>query len=159
MDNKITDLSLTRAVLTFLIKKETRKTSRILLGTIVTTFFIPQFQACLRIKRRKIVNVDHELDKLIPFSADYMKVYMGFSPLWIKSVYFLYLEFGKRALPLIATFINNIGQLYRSGFDVSNRCQSTTTRPHSGKNIPLKMIPGRSPPPLCTKPSCYGCML
>ena len=140
MDNKITDLSLTRAVLTFLIKKETRKTSRILLGTIVTTFFIPQFQACLRIKRRKIVNVDHELDKLIPFSADYMKVYMGFSPLWIKSVYFLYLEFGKRALPLIATFINNIGQLYRSGFDVSNRCQSTTTRPHSGKNIPLKMI-------------------
>ncbi len=138
--NKIIDLSLVRAVLTFLIKKETRKTGLIFIGTIATTFFIPQFQSRLRIKKRKIVNVDHELDELIPFSADYMKIYMGFIPLWIKSIYFIYLEFGNISLPLVAGYIDKIGELYRSGFDVSNSCQSTTTRPRSGKNIPLKMI-------------------
>ena len=140
MDNRIIDLSLIRAVLLFLIKKETRKTGLIVIGTIATTFFLPQFQGRLRIKKRKIVNVDHELDKLIPFSADYMKIYMGFIPLWIKSIYFIYLEFGNISLPFVAEYINNIGQLYKSGFDVSDRCQSTTTRPGSGRNIPLKMM-------------------
>lgn len=138
--NRIIDLSLIRAVLTFLIKKETRKTGLIFIGTIATTFFIPQFQSRLKIKKRKIVNVDHELDELIPFSADYIKIYMGFIPLWIKSIYFIYLEFGNKSLHLIAEYINNIGELYRSGFDVSNSCQSTTTRPRSGRNIPLKMM-------------------
>ncbi len=138
--NRIIDLSLIHAVLTFLIKKETRKTGLIFIGTIATTFFIPQFQSRLKIKKRKIVNVDHELDELIPFSADYIKIYMGFIPLWIKSIYFIYLEFGNKSLHLIAEYINNIGELYRSGFDVSNSCQSTTTRPRSGRNIPLKMM-------------------
>lgn len=140
MDNRIINLSLVRAVLTFLIKKETRKTGLIFIGTIAATFFIPQFQSRLKIKKRKIVNVDHELDELIPFSTDYMKIYMGFIPLWIKSIYFLYVEFGNISLPLVSEYINKIGELYRSGFDVSNSCQSTTTRPRSGRNIPLKMI-------------------
>ena len=140
MDNRIADLSLIRAVLTFLIKKETRKTGLMTISTIATTFFIPQFQSRLKIKKRKIVNVDHELDELIPFSADYMKIYMGFIPLWIKSIYFIYLEFGNISLHLVAEYINNIGELYKSGFNVSKSCQSTTTRPRSGRNIPLKMI-------------------
>ena len=138
--NRIINLSLRRAVLIFLIKRETRKTSLKFIGTIMTTFFLPQFQSRLRIKKRKVVNVDHELDKLIPFSADYIKIYMGFIPLWIKSIYFIYQEFGNVSLPLIVEYINNIGELYRSGFDVSNNCQSTTTRPGSGRNIPLKLI-------------------
>ncbi len=140
MENRIADLRIIHAVLIFLIKKETRKTSLIVIGTIATTFFLPQFQGRLRIKKRKIVNVDHELDKLIPFSADYIGIYMGFIPLWIKSIYFIYKEFGQKSLPLVATYINTIGQLYKTGFDVSNKCQSTTTRPGSGRNIPLKLI-------------------
>lgn len=138
--NKIIDLSISRAILLFLIKKETRKTGLIFIGTIATTFFLPQFQGRLKIKKRKVVNVDHELDKLIPFSADYIKIYMGFIPLWIKSIYFIYREFGQRSLPLISQYINTIGQLYKSGFAVSDNCQSTTTRPGSGRNIPLKLI-------------------
>lgn len=138
--NRIIDLSVSRAVLIFLIKKETRKTGLIFIGTIATTFFLPQFQGRFGIKKRKVVNVDHELDKLIPFSADYIRIYMGFIPLWIKSIYFIYREFGQRSLPLIKKYIKTIAQLYRSGFDVSDSCQSTTTRPGSGRNIPLKLI-------------------
>ncbi len=138
--NRIEKLSITGAVLLFLGKKETRMTSLKFMGTIIATFFVPQYQGRLRIKRRKVVNVDHELDSLIPFSAEYMGIYMSFTHLWIKSIYFLYKEFGNRSLPLISRFIYDIGELYRNGYSVSNQCQSTTTRPRSGKNIPLKMI-------------------
>ncbi len=128
------------AAVLFLTKKETRKTSLKFLGTLISKFFIPQHQRRLRLKKRIVVNVDHELDKLIPFSADYIKIYMSFSPLWIKSIYFIYKEFGNRSLPLISQYINSIAQLYNNGFDVANKCQSTTTRPYSGKNIKLKLL-------------------
>ena len=65
---------------------------------------------------------------------------MSFISLWIKSIYFIYREFGNRSLPLIRQFLIDIGDLYKSGFSVSNSCQSTTTRPRSGRNIPLKMM-------------------
>lgn len=110
------------------------------MGTILTTFFLPQLQGRLKIKKRKVVNVDHELDNLIPFSVNYIGVYLSFTPIWIKSIYFLYLEFGNKSLPLIAAFINSIGQLYKSSFSVTNNCQSTTTRPRSGRNIQLKLM-------------------
>ena len=128
------------ASLIFLSKKETRKSGFKFLGTLLTTFFIPQYQSRIRIRKRKIVNVDHELDKLIPFSLDHFKTYMSFSHIWIKSIYFLYREFGNRALPFIEKYLKNIDQLYKNGFDVSDRCQSTTTRPDSGRHIKLKLL-------------------
>ena len=138
--NRIENLSVTRAIIIFLSNKKTRKTGFNFLGTIIRTFFIPQYQGRLRIKKRIVVNVDHELDKLIPFSTDYIKIYMSFTHLWIKSIFFIYLEFGKKSLPLINQYIKDIGRLYINSFDVSNKCQSTTTRPGSGMNIPLKLI-------------------
>ena len=128
------------ASLIFLSKKETRKTGFGFLRTLLTTFFIPQYQSRIRVRKRKIVNVDHELDKLIPFSLEYFKTYMSFTHLWIKSIYFVYREFGDRALPLIEKYLRNIDQLYKHGFDVSNHCQSTTTRPGSGRHIKLKLL-------------------
>ncbi len=138
--NRIENLSVTRGIIFFLTNKKTRKTGFKFLGTIVRTFFIPQYQGRLRLKKRIVVNVDHELDKLIPFSADYIKTYLGFTHLWIKSILFIYLEFEKKSLPLINQYIMDIGHLYISSFDVTDKCQSTTTRPGSGNNIPLKLI-------------------
>ncbi|MCK5675087.1 MAG: hypothetical protein KAH95_17035, partial [Spirochaetales bacterium] len=139
-NNRIINLNIYKAAILFLVIKETRKPSLKLLGTLVTKFFIPQHQRRLRIKKRQVVNVDHELDRLIPFSADYLKVYMSFSPLWIKSIYFIYHEFGKKSFPMIGAYIDSITRLYKNGFDVSDNCQSTTTRPYSGRNIKLKLI-------------------
>ena len=65
---------------------------------------------------------------------------MDFSPLWIKSIYFLYREFKAEALPFIAEFIKDLDKLYRKGFEVYNSCQSTTSRPGAGINIPLKVM-------------------
>jgi len=138
--NRIVNLNVIIAALIFLSKKETRKTGFGFLRTLLTTFFIPQYQSRIRVRKRKLVNVDHELDKLIPFSLDYFKTYMSFSHIWIKSIYFLYREFGITALPLIEKYLKNIDQLYKNGFDVSDRCQSTTTRPGSGRHIKLKLL-------------------
>ncbi len=138
--NKIINLSANRAVLVFLLKTKTRMTSINIVLTIIKMFFIPQFQSKLRIKKRKIVNVDHELDNLIPFSADYIKIYMGLTHLWIKSIYFIYREYGKRSLPFIGQYLDDMKKLYRRGFEVYDSCQSTTTRPGSGRNIPLKIV-------------------
>jgi len=138
--NKIENLNVIKAALIFLSKKETRKTGSKFLGTLVTKFFLPQYLSRIRVRKRKIVNVDHELDKLIPFSLEYFKTYMSFSHLWIKSIYFLYKEFGNRALPLIGKYLRTIDQLYKNGFDVSDRCQSTTTRPDPGKYIKLRLV-------------------
>ena len=88
--NKIVNLIASRAVLIFLIKRKTRMKSIGIVLTILTMFFIPQFQSKLKMKKRKVVNVDHELDNLIPFSKDHIGIYMGFTHLWIKSIYFIY---------------------------------------------------------------------
>ncbi len=138
--NRIINLNVFHAALIFLSKKETRKTGFKFLGTLLTKFFLPQYQSLIRVRKRKIVNVDHELDKLIPFSLEYLRTYMSFSHLWIKSIFFLYREFGNRALPLIEDYLKNITQLYKNGFDISDRCQSTTTRPGSGRHIKLKLL-------------------
>ncbi len=86
---------------------------------------------------------------------------MNFSPLWIKSIYFLYREFGKRSLPLIEQYISTVGNLYKNGFDVSDSCQSTTTRPGSGRNIKLKLLHWADPhlhcvPSLHVMVVCYN---
>jgi hypothetical protein len=138
--NRIANLNVINAALIFLGKKETRKTGFKFLGTLITKFFLPQYQSRIRVRKRKLVNVDHELDKLIPFSIDYFKIYMSFSHLWIRSIYFLYREFGNRSLPQIEQYLRTISQLYKNGFNVSDRCQSTTTRPGSGRNIKLKLL-------------------
>ena len=65
---------------------------------------------------------------------------MGFTSLWIKSVSFLYKEFGKEALPYIYQFIEGLEQLYQTAYSVYKVYQSTTARPKSGKNIPLKLV-------------------
>ena len=140
MGNRIENTSVTGAVITFLSIKETRKPGISLIKTILSKFFLPQFLSKLGIRKRKVVNVDHELDRKIPFSPDYLSIYMEFSPLWIKSIYFLYKEFRAEALPFIAEFIRDLENLYRKGFEVYNYCQSTTSRPGAGINIPLKIM-------------------
>ncbi len=140
MENRIKNRSIGRAVLLFLSKKETRKTSLKLIWTILNKFFLPQFQSKFKIKKHKIVTIDHTLDKLIPFSSDYLKTYVGFTSLWIKSISFLYKEFGRKALPYIYQFIDGLEQLYMTAYSVYEVYQSTTARPKSGKNIPLKLV-------------------
>ena len=54
---------------------------------------------------------------------------MHFYPLWVKCLYFLYREFGRRSLPTIGVFMHEIADLYLEAAKVYRVCQSTTKRP------------------------------
>jgi len=109
--------------------QEIRKPGLRLLKIIWTDFFFPQFLSRFRLRKRKIVPVDHSLDNKIPFSPSHVKDYMYFTHLWIKSLVFLYLEFNTAAISDIASFLNEMSSLYSNAFQIHNVYQSTTKRP------------------------------
>ena len=118
-----------RMILITLSSRRTAKAGIRLLWSAVAEFFIPQFQTKIRPSTRPVVSVDHDLDAGIPFLPDQVELYLGFIPLWIKSLYFIYREFGRRSMPGIAEFLDGISELYRKSGRVYKIRQSTTQRP------------------------------
>jgi len=98
------------------------------LFTVIRYFFFPQYETML-LRRRRVVNVDHELDVLIPYRPQYAGIYLSFIHMWIKSLQFMYTEFGGKSIPYIADFFRQLGFLYREAYAVYRVCQSTTRRP------------------------------
>lgn len=127
--NRIQQASVVKAFVLLLKFQEIRKPGLRLLKIIWKDFFSPQFLSRFRLRKRKIVSVDHPLDNKIPFSPSHVKDYMYFTHLWVKSLVFLYLEFSAAAISDIASFLNDLSSLYINAFQVHNVYQSTTKRP------------------------------
>ncbi len=106
----------------------------------MTEFFIPQFTTKLKLSKRRVVSVDHPLDDTIPFIPEYVHTYLSFYPLWIRCAYFLYKEFGDRALPEISGFMHGVAGLYYEAGKIYRRCQSTTVRPKYLKTAKFKLL-------------------
>ena len=124
----------------FLIKRETRSAGWRMLNTIRVYFFMPQVLTKYRIRPRPVVWVDHELDRKVPFQPHHVSIYLSFTHLWIKSIAFLYREFGKEALPHILGFIKKIASLYIESAKVYLQLQSTTNRPRYLGGFYFKVI-------------------
>ena len=144
--------------LLFLTKKETRADGGKLLHTIWAYFFIPQIMTKYHIKPRRVVRVDHELDKKIPFHPHHVAIYLSFTHLWIKSIAFLYREVGKASLPYIAEFFKRISSLYKESAKVYLQVQSTTNRPRYLGSIYFKVIHLLDPHLHCI-PSLHVCIV
>ncbi|HDQ13610.1 MAG TPA: hypothetical protein ENN41_02205 [Sediminispirochaeta sp.] len=124
----------------FLLKKETRGAGFRVLHTIWSYFFLPQILTKYKIKPRPVVWVDHPLDQKIPFRPQFVAIYLSFTHLWIKSIAFLYREFGDRSLPYIVDFLEKLISLYRESAKVYLQVQSTTNRPRYLCNFSFKLI-------------------
>lgn len=124
----------------FLLKKKTRKPGMRFLHVIWSHFFAPQVMTKYKLRKRPIVWVDHPLDKKIPFQPHYVAIYLGFTHLWVKSIAFLYREFGRPALPHIVTFVRLLTSLYYESAKVYLQVQSTTNRPRYLGNFYFKVI-------------------
>ena len=111
-----------------------------LFASAMTEFFIPQFTTKFRLSNRRVVSVDHPLDETIPFVPEYVHIYLEFYPLWIRCAYFLYKEFGDRALPEIRDFVYNVADLYYEAGKIYQQCQSTTVRPKYLKHAKFKLL-------------------
>ncbi|MDY7027396.1 MAG: hypothetical protein SVR04_03765 [Spirochaetota bacterium] len=140
LKNRIKPKNAVLYAMLFLLKKETRSAGFKFLHTIWAYFFAPQIMTKYHIKNRPVVWVDHELDRKIPFQPHHVAIYLSFTHLWVKSAAFLYREFGKKALPYIAGFINNLGSLYRESAKVYLQIQSTTNRPRYLGSFYFKVI-------------------
>lgn len=138
--NRISELSVVTAVLTMLKHKKTRQAGFRLIKIIGKEFFTPQFFSRLKIRKKEVIHIDHELDDKIPFNPSYIKTYLNFVHLWLKSLLFLYWEFGAAAIPEIALFIDDLGSLYHNAFHVYDKLQSTTARPKNSGGVHFYFI-------------------
>jgi hypothetical protein len=111
-----------------------------LIASAMTEFFIPQFTTKFRLANRHVVSVDHPLDESIPFTPEYVHIYLEFYPLWIRGAYFLYKEFGDQALPEIRDFLYDVADLYYEAGKIYRRCQSTTVRPKYLKHAKFRLL-------------------
>ncbi|GHU54455.1 hypothetical protein FACS189442_0700 [Spirochaetia bacterium] len=73
--------------------------------------------------------VDHELDKKIPFRVDRIDVYHDFTAFWIRSLGFLREELGEGTTDAVRDFLDSMSALYRFAAEVYQKNLSTTIRP------------------------------
>lgn len=116
-----------------------------LFASAVTEFFVPQFATKLKLSRIPVVSVDHPLDETIPFDPRYIHTYLNFYPFWIRCIYFLYKEFGKRTLGDIRDFMYLVADSYYEAGRIYRRCQSTTRRPKYLKNAKFILLHAADP--------------
>ncbi|MDR1231479.1 MAG: hypothetical protein LBK61_08775 [Spirochaetaceae bacterium] len=93
-----------------------------------------------------VVNVDHPLDKTIPFHPKWAMTYHDFSAFWIRTAARLSREASPEAA---ADFITSMGDLYIAAAEVYTRHMSTTRRPRSFANIGCVAIQLFDPHLLC----------
>src|SRR6056297_3204623 len=115
--------------LLFLSKKKTRSTGFKFAYTIWSHFFAPQLMTQYKLRQRPVAWVDHPLDKKIPFKPHHVSIYLSFTSLWLKSIGFLYREFGKQSLNEIIKFVEALTSLYLESSKIFLQIQSTTNRP------------------------------
>ena len=120
------------------------------LRTVIKDFFFLQFSVKFGWKKIEVVNVDHGLDRKIPFRPDKSDIYLDFIHFWIRPFTFMMRRFGiRRAIPWCAGFLSALDQAYREASRVYRFKMTTTTRPPPGKNRNLKIIHRLDPHFLC----------
>ena len=120
------------------------------LAAVIRDFFLLQFSVKLGWRKIEVVNVDHPLDKTIPFRPDKSDTYLDFIHFWIRPFTFMIKRFGaRRALPHLAAFLDAMTRCYLEASRVYRFRMTTTTRPPHGGNRNLKTIHRLDPHFLC----------
>jgi hypothetical protein len=93
-----------------------------------------------------VVNVDHPLDKAIPFRPKWVMVYHDFSAFWVRTAAYLSRKVSSEAA---GDFIATMGELYVAAAEVYSQHMSTTDRPRYFGNIGCIVIQLFDPHLLC----------
>jgi hypothetical protein len=99
------------------------------IGSIFYNFFFRQYRAAFLPGRVPLSRVDHPLDKKIPFSPQWVGVYLDFVAFWVRIIGFLLERYRRRGVGPAADFIDSMGRLYGFAAEVYARNLSTTRRP------------------------------
>jgi len=117
-------------------------------------FFLFQHRAAFLPGRIPVTNVDHPLDKKIPFTPSWIKIYIDFAKFWIRMISFIIRRYGRKAYAPAGEFINGMGELYAFAAQVYKKNLSTTSRPFYIKR-PLFMVIHMVDPHLMCIPSLH----
>lgn len=137
-------------VLTF---KEIRISAVSCVRTVIKHFFAAQFRAKRKSNRIPVYQVDHELDKSIPFRPEKIGIYLNFTAFWIRALSFLMEHFAqinaKKAAASGAAFVDSIRDLYSFAAEVYREKLSTTQRPRYLKHPRFMLIHFLDPHLMC----------
>ena len=120
------------------------------LAAVIRDFFVLQFSVKFGLRKIEVVNVDHPLDKTIPFRPDTSDTYLDFIHFWIRPFTFMIERFGtRRAVPHLAAFLEAMTKAYLEAARIYRFKMTTTTRPPHGGHRNLKTIHLLDPHLLC----------
>lgn len=147
IDERAPRHSMPKFLFTCLLNRALRKAGCACIGMALYNFFFTQYKGAL-LRNIPVVNVEHPLDKEIPFLPQKVSVYLDFVAFWIRTASFL-----NRAYPdrkdFAADFIVSIGKLYKTAAEVYAACFSTTKRPRYLGTFRFALIHAFDPHLMC----------
>lgn len=100
------------------------------LGTVIKDFFLLQFLVKFGFKKIPIINVDHPLDKTVPFTPAKVSVYLDFVAFWIRPLDYIGARFGrKQQAEYTASFLHLVRRCYQEAARIYRFRMTTTKRP------------------------------
>ncbi len=100
------------------------------LGTVMKDFFFLQFSVKFGFRKIPIINVDHPLDRTVPFTPSLVTVYLDFVAFWIRPLDYIGSRFGrKKQAEYTAAFLRIVRRCYRDAAEVYRFRMTTTRRP------------------------------
>jgi hypothetical protein len=112
-------------------------------------FFFLQYKAVLFPDRIPVSEVDHPLDKKIPFTPRWVKVYLDFVAFWVRLAGFLLYRYRRRGIGPAGDLITSIGKLYDFAAEVYTKNLSTTDRPRYLAHPRFVLIHAADPHLMC----------
>lgn len=118
--------------------------------TILMDFFLIQHLQKLHFTRRRVINVDTDIDDKIPFTPKRIIDYLSFVNFFIKPMDMLKRQLGfKKATPYLCSFLKFLTQIYRNAASIYRYSMTTTKRPLYLKTHSFRMIHFFDPHFLC----------
>ena len=109
------------------------------LGTVMKDFFFLQFSVKFGLKEIPIINVDHPLDRTVPFTPGLVTVYLDFVAFWIRPLDYIGSRFGrKKQAEYTVAFLRIVRRCYQDAAQVY-RFRMTTTQRSAGFKTSAKM--------------------
>ena len=118
--------------------------------TILKDFFILQHLQRFHITKRRVINVDTEIDKKIPFVPQRIFAYLSFVSFFVKPIDMLKRRLGyKKAAPYLCIYIKFLTNIYNNASKIYRYTMTTTTRPRYFKTHKFRTIHFFDPHLLC----------
>lgn len=98
--------------------------------TVMRDFFFLQFSVKFGFKKIVVLNVDHPLDRTVPFRPEKVGVYLDFVAFWVRPLGYIKRRFGGKVAALYTErFLRLVDLCYRDAAQVYRFRMTTTKRP------------------------------